>query len=518
LERALNYNQVRIHSAADARPIPDARLIPGGALGSRGAAWAIGIAGALGFALLLLAHVALSIRSFFSAEAIAGVGVLFAGALPGMLSQRRIRHIASLKEDASPGDGRDFAEVADLQGVLQKAEAALSLGRRNHSSAAVLLIDLNQFQKVNDRFGRSGGDQVVRALAQRLNSATRAEDVVARLAGDEFVVMQVGSPQPSGARSLASRLVKKLSQPYEIGNEQVVCESTIGVAVAPTDGCEWETLLACAESACKQAKSQGACSVCFHEPGMDASFGKHEKLESEMRRALDTEVFQLAFQPVFSAACGKLVGFETLLRWPAGWEQHSPSVFIPAAEECGLMVPIGTWVLETACRWAAAWTEPLKVSVNLSPAQFHVGNVVAVVERALMASGLDAARLELEVTENLWLQELEGVTDQLTQLQAMGVSIVLDDFGTGSSSLSCLWKFPFNAIKIDRSLISEMTVDAKSDAIVRTILAVGKTLNLQVTAVGVETRAQADALIAAGCDRLQGYLYGRPLSATAPIL
>ena len=248
---------------------------------------------------------------------------------------------------------------------------------------------------------------------------------------------------------------------------------------------------------------------------MDAIFQERRKLESELRRALTTNSFHLAYQPLFNFRDGSLIGFEALLRWPEGWTPQSPAEFIPIAEETGLIVPIGSWVLESACKTAASWTKPLKVAVNLSPVQFRHGDIVAVVEAALKVSGLDPGRLELEVTESLWLQDTVAVIEQLTQLRAIGISFALDDFGTGYSSLTYLWKFPFDTVKIDRSFVTEMEVDPKAGAIVNTIVALGKTLDLTITAEGVETSAQAQALREAGCDQAQGYLFGRPLSASS---
>jgi EAL domain-containing protein (putative c-di-GMP-specific phosphodiesterase class I) len=223
----------------------------------------------------------------------------------------------------------------------------------------------------------------------------------------------------------------------------------------------------------------------------------------------------LAYQPLFSFQDNSLLGFEALLRWPEGWTPQSPAVFIPIAEESGLIVPIGAWVLETACKTAASWAKPVKIAVNLSPVQFRHGDIFAVVEKALNTSGLDPTRLELEVTESLWLQNTDAVLDQLTRLRKMGISIALDDFGTGYSSLTYLWKFPFDKVKIDRSFVAEMDTDPKAAAIVNTIVAMGKTLELSITAEGVETLAQAEALREAGCDQAQGYLYGRPLSLSS---
>jgi predicted signal transduction protein with EAL and GGDEF domain len=321
--------------------------------------------------------------------------------------------------------------------------------------------------------------------------------------------------QPGGAAHLADRLMKVLSEPYVIAGSKLTCRASIGVAIAPTDAKEWDKLLSCADAALYKAKAAGRNTVCFFETGMDDLVRERWRMETDLRRALDTGVFQLAYQPLFSFHDQSLLGFEALLRWPEGWEPRSPVDFIPIAEESGLIVPIGTWVLETACRTAAAWTKPLKVAVNLSPVQFRQGDIVAIVGAALHASGLDPARLELEVTESLWIQDTDTVLDQLGQLRAMGVSVVLDDFGTGYSSLTYLWKFPFDKVKIDRSFVMGMELDPKATAIVNTIVALGKTLDLTITAEGVETPEQAQVLSEAGCDQAQGYLFGRPLSATA---
>ena len=240
---------------------------------------------------------------------------------------------------------------------------------------------------------------------------------------------------------------------------------------------------------------------------MDAIFRERRRLESDLRRAMDTGVFHLAYQPLIDLKEGQLVGFEALLRWPEGWEPQSPATFIPIAEEAGLIVPIGAWVLKTACNEAAAWAKPLKIAGNLSPLQFSHGNIVAVVDEVLMSSGLDPCRLELEVTESLWLQNTETVLDQLARLRSKGISIALDDFGTGYSSLAYLWKFPFDKVKVDRSFVSQMEIDPKAAAIVDTVVALGRTLDLTITAEGVETVQQRETLRSLGCTEMQGYLF-----------
>jgi diguanylate cyclase (GGDEF)-like protein len=455
-------------------------------------------------------------RSFLATESIIAFGVLLAGGLPGFMVYRKmLAHRTAQAEALFLSDHDSLTSIANRKRLGETAKSALALSRRNKNYVATLLIDLDRFKDINDNFGHTVGDKVLQAFAMRLNSAIRAEDMAARLGGDEFVILQVGVPQPRGASSLADRLMEILSEPYDVGGLQLTCGASIGVAIAPTDAEKWDPLLSCADAALYKAKSEGSNTTCFFEAGMDAVFRERRRLEIDLRRALKTNVFQLAYQPLVSFRNGRLLGFETLLRWPEGWDPQSPVSFIPVAEESGLIVPIGAWVLETACRTAAAWSKPLKVAVNLSPVQFRQDDIVAVVEAALKVSGLNPARLELEVTESLWLQNTDAVLDQLTRLRAMGISIALDDFGTGYSSLSYLWKFPFDTVKIDRSFVTEMRLDPKAGAIVNTIVALGRTLNLTVTAEGVETRAQAQALCEAGCDQAQGYLFGRPVSAAS---
>ena len=453
-------------------------------------------------------------ESFLHTEFIIALAVLLAGAFPGFLVYRKmVAHRVAQAEALFLAEHDTLTGVANRRWLGEVAKNSLAFAVRNKTYVAALLIDLDRFKSINDSFGHGAGDEVLRALALRLNSAVRAEDVVARLGGDEFVILQVGVAQPGGAQSLATRLMEILSVPYRIGDLKLDCGASIGVAIAPPDARDWDALLVCADAALYKAKAEGGNAVSFYEMGMDAIFRERRRLETDLRRALDTNAFELAFQPLFSFHDNRLLGFETLLRWPDGWAPQSPAAFIPVAEESGLIVPIGAWVLMTACKTAAEWTKPLKVAVNLSPVQFRNGDIVATVKEALKISGLDPARLELEVTEGVWIQNSDAVLEQLAHLRAMGISIALDDFGTGYSSLAYLWKFPFDVVKIDRSFVAAMTIDPKADAIVKTIIAMGKTLFLTVTAEGVETSAQAQTLSAAGCDQVQGYLFGRPLSA-----
>jgi diguanylate cyclase (GGDEF)-like protein len=457
-------------------------------------------------------------KSFLLTEVIIGVMVLLAGSIPGFMFYRKmLDHRRAQAEALFLAEHDNLTGLANRKMLAESARGALAWNRRNDSYVAALVLDLDRFKEINDTFGHGVGDEVLKTVAARLKSAVRAEDMVARLGGDEFVVLQVGMNQPDGATFLATRLLKILAEPCEINGLQLLCAASIGVAISPTDAEDWEGLLTRADVALYRAKSEGRGNASFFETGMDAIFRERRRLEADLRRAMDTGAFHLAYQPLVAFEGGELVGFEALLRWPEGWEPQSPATFIPVAEEAGLIVPIGAWVLETACHEAASWTKPLNIAVNLSPLQFSHGDIVAVVDKALKSSGLDPTRLELEVTESLWLQNTDTVLDQLARLRSKGISIALDDFGTGYSSLSYLWKFPFDKVKVDRSFVTQMEVDPKAAAIVNTVVALGRTLDLTITAEGVETPEQAKALKEAGCNQGQGYLFGRPLTAVAAV-
>ncbi len=445
-------------------------------------------------------------------ESIIGALVLLVGGIPGYLFYRQTLKLSAARMDAEFRSAHDSLTGLPNRGYLNDlAGSTLALNRRNKHPVAALLLDMDQFKDINDTLGHATGDCVLKAVADRLKASTREGDLVARFGGDEFVVLQVGIHQPTGARFLADRLIEVLSEPYEVGGSKLTCGASIGVAIAPPDAEDFDALIAAADAALQKAKTEGRSSISFFEAGMDARIRERRQIETDIRLALATNLFQLAYQPLFNFHDGSLVGFEALLRWPEGWPPQSPAEFIPVAEESGLINQIGEWSLETACRTAANWTNPVKVSVNLSPLQFRQGNVVAIVEQALKTSGLDPERLELEVTENLWIQNTDAVLSQLRRLRGMGVSIALDDFGTGYSSLAYLWRFPIDTVKIDQSFVREMGSEPKAAAIVNTIVALGKTLDLKITAEGVETTVQAEILRDAGCDLAQGFLFGRPL-------
>ena len=441
------------------------------------------------------------------------IAVLLAGGLPCAMVYWEMR--ANRKAQA---ETIYMAEHDSLTGLYNRdrlreaAVTALAWGKSNKQCVAALLLDLDRFKEINDSMGHATGDELLRLFALRLRAAVREQDTVARLGGDEFVILQVGLPQPVGATALTERLMKSLREPYEIGALRVSCEPSIGVAVAPQDAEEWDRLLQHANAALYRAKDDERNPVCFFHQGMDAVARERRALEQEMRVAVDARTFRLMYQPLFSLRDNRLVGFEALLRWPESSETHSPSKFIPVAEETGLIVPLGAWALKEACTAAAHWPQPLKIAVNLSAVQFHRGDVVADVVEALAVSGLGPSRLELEVTEGVWIQDTDVALDALQRLRALGVSIALDDFGTGYSSLSYLWRFPFDKVKIDASFVRQLKRDRKAAAIAKSIIALGRTLQLRVTAEGIETAAQARALAEAGCDEGQGFLLGRPLT------
>jgi diguanylate cyclase (GGDEF)-like protein len=451
-------------------------------------------------------------RSLLFTEGIIAILVLVAAGVPGYLVFSQMLALRAAKLEAQFQSEHDsLTGISNRHRLRNDAQSAFALNRRTKGHIAALMIDLDRFKDINDTFGHAAGDEVLKAVAMRLKTSIREEDSVARFGGDEFVVLQVGMAQPSGARFLADRLTEALSKPYEFRGSELSCGASIGIATSPPDAEDFESLIACADAALYKSKAGGRNSISFFEPGMDAKIRERRQIETDIRRALTTRSFQLAYQPLHSFQDGRILGFEALLRWPEGWSPKPPAAFIPVMEESGLINDVGAWVLETACKTAANWTNPLKISVNLSPVQFHHGDIVSVVENALRVSGLAPARLELEVTESLWIQDADCVLDQLGRLRGIGVSIALDDFGTGYSSLAYLWRFPFDCVKIDRSFVSEMETEPKASAIVNTIMGLGKSLGLTIIAEGVETPAQAKILTEAGCDQAQGFLFGRPL-------
>jgi diguanylate cyclase (GGDEF)-like protein len=387
-----------------------------------------------------------------------------------------------------------------------KMEQALGRGER----LAVMFLDLDRFKGVNDSLGHSVGDALLCAVTERLQRVVRGVDTVARLGGDEFAIVQ-SQARPSEAGELAAKVIEALLEPFEVHGHQVVIGTSIGIAMAPTDGNEPDQLLRNADMALYRAKANGRGSYHFFQPEMDAQMQERRRLELDLRKALLANEFELYYQPLVQLASGEVCSFEALLRW-----NHperglvGPDEFIPVAEEIGLIVPLGEWVLRQACKDAIAWPDKITVAVNLSAVQFRNPTLALSVVSALGQSGLSASRLELEITESVLLQDDRAVLDTLHQMRDLGVKICMDDFGTGYSSLSYLRSFPFDKIKIDRSFVHELGKENDCVAIIRAVTRLGASLGMITTAEGVETEQQLEILRAEGCVQAQGFLFSKP--------
>src|SRR3984957_3622633 len=360
-------------------------------------------------------------------------------------ADRRIRFLAH--HDALTG-------LANRAQLTQRLDAALAVLPLRRDGIAVHFLDLDRFKRINDSLGHDGGDSLLKTIAERLRAVIRIEDVVARLGGDEFVVLQTGVAGKVEAERFARRIISAVTAPMKLKDRPFVATVSVGVALAPADGTDAERLLKCADLALYKAKADGRNCFRFFLAEMDTELQARLKLERVIRAAVLHERFELHYQPLFEMLERRLIGFEALIRLPLeDGTMIPPLVFIPVAEELGLINQIGAWVLREACRTAATWPEYLTVAVNLSPAQFLAGNVSAIVAAALKETGVPADRLELEITETLLLGKHDALMAELKTLKATGVAIVMDDFGTGYSSLSYLWRFPFDKIKIDRSFM-----------------------------------------------------------------
>jgi len=407
-----------------------------------------------------------------------------------------------------------LTDLANRVLFRHEMERALASAQRQETTIAILCLDLDRFKDVNDSLGHETGDALLRIVAERLRRCVREVDIVARLGGDEFAVLQSGIRSPEDCSALATRIVDAIGMPYELEGQEIVIGTSIGIALALDKGTAPDQLLKHADLALYRAKSEGRSTFRFFEPEMDAQLKARRAMEADLRKALANREFELVYQPQINIGAGKVGGFEALLRWRH--PEHglvSPADFIPVAEDIGLIVPLGEWVIEQACRDAAAWPEPIMVAVNLSSVQFRHRGLVQSVARALAQSRLAPDRLELEITESVLLQDNDMTTATLHQLRRLGVHIALDDFGTGYSSLSYLRSFPFDKIKIDQSFVREMSSRTDCLAIVQSIASLGASLGMSTVAEGVETEDQFLQIRAAGCTEVQGYYFGRPKSA-----
>jgi len=395
----------------------------------------------------------------------------------------------------------------------QRISEALMASSRRGEQFVVMILDLDRFKSVNDSLGHPVGDGLLKGVAQRLETCLRKDDMVARLGGDEFAILQVcADEQREEAIALANRVLDLLASTFDIEGHQVITGTSIGIAFAPTHGTDVDHLMKHADLALYQAKSAGRNRYCVFNTSMEKEAHARHALELDLRHAVVRGEFEMYYQSIFDATTGRPSGVEALVRWKHPQRGIvAPGEFIPLAEETGLIVPLGEWILHRVCRDGCGLPPGIKVAVNLSPVQFGKGDLVGTVSRALAESGFPPHRLELEITESVLLHNNEENISTLVALKSLGVSIVLDDFGTGYSSLSYLRVFPFDKIKIDRSFIKELSTRSDCAAIVCAITSLARTLKIATTAEGVETHDQYQLLRAAGCSLVQGYLLSRPM-------
>jgi diguanylate cyclase (GGDEF)-like protein/PAS domain S-box-containing protein len=425
-------------------------------------------------------------------------------------TEDRIRHLA-LHDSLTSLPNR-----ALFQDRLQQA---LAEARRHDRRVALLLLDLDHFKDINDTLGHTAGDRFLMEVAQRLDACVRASDTVARLGGDEFALILTQLRRPEDAAVLARRVVRIVAKGMRLENQEIQTTASIGITIYPSDSRDADQLLRHADLALYRAKAEGRNTYRFYAAAMGAQVEARRALERDLRTALERGELELHFQPQLDLATGHIDGAEALVRWRHPIRGNiPPSEFIPLAETCGLIVPLGTWALQEALRQACAWRDaglpPLTVAVNLSPAQCRNGDLVRTTGRALRTTGLEARWLELEVTENLFLHPDNGHFDGLQRLREQGVRVSLDDFGTGYSSLGRLRRLPVDKIKIDGSFTAGIGRDPDSEAIVRAVIRLGRSLGLRVVAEGVETNIQCAFLQVEGCHAAQGFYIAPPLPAS----
>ena len=424
------------------------------------------------------------------------------------------------EQERSRGRIDYLANFDPLSGLANRGRLAEDLTRALAEAAprgrlAVHCIDIDQFTDINDWLGLKAGDRIIKILADRLRAATPPEDMVARVSGDEFAIIQRGARDRAGAALFAEKIARAIAIPVFLEGRQIPLSACVGVALAPGDGDDAERLIKSAKLALAKAKSEGRGRVRFFSHDLDGEMTARLQVEHAVEAALATGGFTLHYQPLYSEPSETLVGFEALARLPmADGSFIPPAAFIPAAERMGAINRLGAWVVMEACTTAAGWPEPLTVSVNLSALQFGKTSVADMIAAALAGSGLAPSRLLLEITESVLLTDRESVMAELAKLTALGTKIVMDDFGTGYSSLSYLWRFPFDKIKIDGSFMSAFDVPgAPAEKIMRTITTLGHTLGMSVCVEGVESERHAAYARRIGCDEVQGFHFGYPTPA-----
>ena len=460
-----------------------------------------------------------ALSSYFGLVAAITLILLGAGiAVPAVFAWMRER-----EQRQAEAQVRYLEEHDTLTGLSNRKSFGESLAdamtrmHRDRTHIAVLCLDIDKFKEMNEAADHSGGDQVLRDIGARIRATLREGDLIARLGGDEFAIALVDITNLGDVMAFMNRLVEALRRPLQVAGKEMLVTTSVGIALAPADGDTAALVLRHAGIALARAKVDGGQRMCFFEQSMDKALQRRRMVEHELRLALGREEFEVVYQPQYDLATERQCGSEALVRWHHPVHgKIAPGHFISVAEDTGLIVPLAEWVLRRACSDAVKWPEPLFVSVNLSPAQFRDGDVAETVAQVLKETGLPPERLELEITESLLINDTKEVLGKLNRLRQLGVSIAMDDFGTGYSSLSYLARFPFSKIKIDRQFIRNMTRDPAMRAIVKTIIALGKSLDVTITAEGVETQEQAAILREFGCPQVQGFLYGYPGAAETP--
>ncbi len=425
------------------------------------------------------------------------------------LEQLVEKRTAELRHAAAHDPLTDLANRTKFnKRLLSAVEQAESQG----TLAAVHLIDLDEFKSINDTLGHMVGDQLLVSVSQRLQSTVRREDLVCRFGGDEFAIIQEPVANMNEVDALARRVQEVFCEPIQIENNSVIVDLSSGIAIAPTDGTAPVDVVKNADLALYRAKGEGRGCYRFFKAEMDRKIQSERQLAVRLKKAVKQEQFVLHYQPLFQAKSCTVCGFEALVRWrDPGRGLVSPSNFISIAEESGLIVPLGEWIISQACEQAAKWPTSMRVAVNVSAIQFRSGGLVEAIEKNLMSTGISPDRIEIEITETVLLRDCEESLNTLHEIHDMGVRIVLDDFGTGYSSLSYLRRFPFDKLKLDKSFVNDVDSDPDAHAIVRAVANLGECLGIETTAEGVETDAQLELVIDAGYQQFQGYLYAKPM-------
>ncbi|AHE56296.1 putative bifunctional diguanylate cyclase/phosphodiesterase [Sphingomonas sanxanigenens] len=448
------------------------------------------------------------VRALAIATALLGLVVIAAGVFAALIDQQtRNDAMAELRQMAM-SDGLTGLpnRIAFHAGLVRQIDVAAANGQR----VGLCAIDLDRFKEINDLHGHKAGDDVLMVVAERLRRAIRAEDVVARLGGDEFVAL-IRCDDRSQIVAFADRIDAALRTPIRFGEFDARLGASIGVAVYPDDALQEDVLSNNADLAMYRAKCEGIGAPCYYDGALDEAIRERRELANDLRKAIDENQLEVYYQVQASVADRAVTGYEALLRWTHPQRgMVLPSVFIPVAEENGLILSLGEWVLQRACADAVEWEHPSKVAVNVSALQLAHAELPQVFQRILADTGLPAERLEIELTESAIMANRERALQVLGQIKALGVGVALDDFGTGYSSLETLRAFPFDKIKLDRFFTSELAVSPQATAIVRAVLALGRSLAIPVLAEGIETREQLDVLVREGCDEVQGFLFGRP--------